>query len=291
MKLMKRIKDILFDEEEVEIPVIEEKTSSNKPVNIESTDDSIKEIKMPEEDFSDKENFKSELTFPFPIEFDEDELAKTKPIETVRKQVEPERTRERDYNSYSRYEIKREEPRKAEREIKDYSSYLRTKEEKKQFKPTPIISPVYGVLDQNYKKEDVVLKDDIKREPISTSNGRLDLDEIRKKAYGESNDVEIEIDNTKELEIIEDVELDPNKTIGELYEESINLTDSDNTIEEPRKIVDIIEDVEENPTVELSDLIAEKDNVEKKLASTITDEDDETDLFSLIDSMYEENNE
>jgi len=291
MKLMKRIKDILFDEEEVEIPVIEEKTSSNKPVNIESTDDSIKEIKMPEEDFSDKENFKSELTFPFPIEFDEDELAKTKPIETVRKQVEPERTRERDYNSYSRYEIKREEPRKAEREIKDYSSYLRTKEEKKQFKPTPIISPVYGVLDQNYKKEDVVLKDDIKREPISTSNGKLDLDEIRKKAYGESNDVEIEIDNTKELEIIEDVELDPNKTIGELYEESINLTDSDNTIEEPRKIVDIIEDVEENPTVELSDLIAEKDNVEKKLASTITDEDDETDLFSLIDSMYEENNE
>ena len=46
------------------------------------------------------------------------------------------------------------------REIKDYSSYLKTKEEKKQFKPTPIISPVYGVLDQNYKKEDLIVKDE-----------------------------------------------------------------------------------------------------------------------------------
>ena len=34
-------------------------------------------------------------------------------------------------------------------------------------------------------------------------------------------------------------------------------------------------------------------NVEKKLASDFLEEedDDETDLFSLIDSMYEENNE
>ena len=46
------------------------------------------------------------------------------------------------------------------------------------------------------------------------------------------------------------------------------------------------------PKVELNDLINEKDEVEKKLASDLLDdEEDETDLFSLIDSMYEENNE
>lgn len=286
MKIMKRIKDILFDEEEVEIPVIEEK---NKITKTTETDDSIKEIKMPEDDFSDKESLKSELTFPFPIEFDEEELSKTKPVETIKKHIEPDRTREREYNSYNRYDVQREIKPRPEREIKDYSSYLRTKEEKKQFKPTPIISPVYGVLDQNYKKDDVVLKTEIKREPVKT-NGKLDLDEIRKKAYGDEQLADVK---QKEIEIIEDeiIELDPNKTIGELYEESINIEKNDNTIEEPKKVIDII-DEEESPTVELSDLIAEKESVEKKLSENYTeDDDDETDLFSLIDSMYEENNE
>lgn len=31
-------------------------------------------------------------------------------------------------------------------------------EPKKVFKPSPIISPVYGVLDKNYHKEDIVTK-------------------------------------------------------------------------------------------------------------------------------------
>ena len=48
-----------------------------------------------------------------------------------------------------------EQPKK---EVK--SSYLKEqpkiiKEEKRVFKPTPIISPVYGVLDKNYNKEDI----------------------------------------------------------------------------------------------------------------------------------------
>ena len=280
MKLMKRIKDILFDEEEVEIPVIEKES---KTEIIQEVDDSIKEIKMPEEDFSDKESFKSELTFPFPIEFDEEELEQTKPIETFRKAETFKTEREQTYN---RYNYKREEPIKKEREIKDYSSYLRNKEEKKQFKPTPIISPVYGVLDHNYKKEDLVVKGEIKRE--TTPKDKLDLDEIRKKAFGE----EVVLEDTKELDVIsleEDITIDPNKTIGELIEEeSIILEDLDNTKEE----VIISEEKEEIPTVELNDLINEKENVEKRLASeSLEDEDDETDLFSLIDSMYEENNE
>ena len=290
MKLMKRIKDILFDEEEVEIPVIEESTKKErKLIDNEEKIDSITEIKMPDDDFSDKENLKSELTFPFPIEFDEDELERTKPIETFRQSQRNEEHNEQksirdNYNSYSRYDVKKEErPRRPEREIKDYSSYLKTKEEKKQFKPTPIISPVYGVLDQNYKKEDLIVKDEIKRKP--SNKAKLDLDEIRKKAYGTETKLPeevVEVEETKELEIIEDEDIfiDPNKTIGELIEEeSIIFNDLDNTKEE------------ELPQVELSDLIKEKEDIEKKLDTQVEDDDDETDLFSLIDSMYEENNE
>jgi len=290
MKLMKRIKDILFDEEEVEIPVIEESSKKERKLIVEEEKtDSITEIKMPDDDFSDKENLKSELTFPFPIEFDEDELERTKPIETFRQSSRNEEHNEQkpirdSYNSYSRYDTKKDErPRRPEREIKDYSSYLKTKEEKKQFKPTPIISPVYGVLDQNYKKEDLIVKDEIKRKP--SNKAKLDLDEIRKKAYGaeiELPEEVIEVEETKELEIIEDEDIfiDPNKTIGELIEEeSIILNDLDNTKEE------------ELPQVELSDLIKEKEDIEKKLDTQVVEDEDETDLFSLIDSMYEENNE
>ena len=40
-------------------------------------------------------------------------------------------------------------------QVHEYGSYDR-KEEKSGFKPSPIISPIYGILDKNYKKEDVV---------------------------------------------------------------------------------------------------------------------------------------
>mgnify|MGYP003291551402 CR=1 FL=1 len=39
----------------------------------------------------------------------------------------------------------------------EYGLYEK-KEDRTYFKPSPIISPIYGILDKNYKKEDVVAK-------------------------------------------------------------------------------------------------------------------------------------
>ena len=39
------------------------------------------------------------------------------------------------------------------------------KSEEKKFKPTPIISPVYGILDKNYHKEDIVNKKNTEFKP------------------------------------------------------------------------------------------------------------------------------
>ena len=42
---------------------------------------------------------------------------------------------------------------------RDYSSYLKNdnkSREQHRFKPSPVISPVYGILDKNYKKEDIL---------------------------------------------------------------------------------------------------------------------------------------
>ncbi len=76
--------------------------------------------------------------------------------------------------------------------VQDYGLYEK-KEEKGYFRPSPIISPIYGILDRNYRKEDVVSKKDV---PIASSYSRkrVDIDDVRNKAYGSlSDDIEREI--------------------------------------------------------------------------------------------------
>lgn len=123
----------------------------------------------------------------------------------------------------------------------------KTKDERKPFKPTPIISPVYGVLDKNYSKEDITTKQKIER-----TNTVVTIDEVRKKAYGTLED---ELENTlfsSSSILFNDIKEETNE---DLFDELIELDDD----------INIVED-------ELS-------KVDKKL--------DESELFDLIDSIYE----
>ena len=90
---------------------------------------------------------------------------------------------------------KKEEPKKVRevkipRKPKNENSFKgNTKEEppvKKIFKPSPIISPVYGVLDKNYKKDDVKTK--VRKERVKITPT---IDDVRAKAYGQ-NDEDLE---------------------------------------------------------------------------------------------------
>ena len=152
-----------------------------------------------------------------------------------------------------------EQPKK---EVK--SSYLKeqtkVKEEKRHFKPTPIISPVYGVLDKNYNKEDIAQK---KETPITYTSTRISIDEVRKKAYGTlEDDLESTLvgnnsilfnDATKEDDLFDEL-IDEAKPVKE---EPINIIDDD---------INMIEEA-----------------MEPKKDDPIT----ESELFDLIDSMYE----
>ena len=51
------------------------------------------------------------------------------------------------------------------------------------FKPTPIISPIYGILDQNYTKDEIVEKRE-SRPSSYVSRKNVDLDSVREKAFG-----------------------------------------------------------------------------------------------------------
>ena len=122
--------------------------------------------------------------FKFPIAFEESDftdisrvsrqamrskkaLEKEAPVKSAPKQLKPKK------------ETKVSELYKERKKSKE--------EEEKKFKATPIISPIYGVLDKNYKKEEL--------EPITGDNyevqrpsKNVDFDSVRKKAYGSLTD-------------------------------------------------------------------------------------------------------
>lgn len=268
MKVFKKLKDVLFDiEEEEEIPVI---TKEDKAEEISP----IKEVKMPdeEEDFEDLKpiRFKKEVEeikeepkkepFNFPLDDFEDEV----PLRSKRDYFDEEFVS----RSYTKEEPVR---KKDEYDYSRLSSFEeKKKEEVKNFKPSPVISPVYGILDQNYTKDDVIVKSDSNNKKISPN-----LDDVRKKAYGTKKDtVKEEIKEAYEDEFAE-----PLKTLDEI------LIDKEDEVIEPVIKEDAKEKVEvfddELPDEPYADEVKEE---EKEDAL-------ESDLFNLIDSMYEERNE
>lgn len=291
MGLLDKVKGILFDEEEVDIPEIkkEPKKEIKQEININSIkrgikeDNPIRELKIPKDDFSDR-NYKSESTFTFPIDFEDEEPVPIKTVEKPKPKPVEQHTRE----------VKNNDAMSS----RDFSSFLNKKEDKRRFKPTPIISPVYGVLDQNYKKEDVIVKKDVLRRP-----NELTIEEVRKRAFGTLED-EIKdnlttpkeqpkekIKEKKDVPVIDVVEEPVNrkKTIGELIEEeensieipeinSINVNEEEYTNNSVNEL--------EQPTNSIDDLLGDREEKED-----IEIDEEEADLFSLIDSMYEEKGE
>ena len=152
-----------------------------------------------------------------------------------------------------------------------YSGKVESKieSEKKAFKPTPIISPVYGILDKNYHKEDIVSRNDLKQNALETEPS---IDSIRNKAYGTLED---ELENT----------LFGNnsilfKSIKETEEEKVELEKLDD---------DVLSTLTDDISKELDELLLKKekylDNEEK--VDSVTD-----DLLDFIDStLYKDGDE
>ena len=243
MSVFKKLKDVLFDVEEEEIPVITKE--EKRPVREEPK----REVNPMEEVVPTRSS-----NFNFPLDDFEEEKPRTR-VREVRDDFDF------DYTPRRSVQV---EPKKDERRM-DYSKFLkeepRKKEPSKPFKPTPIISPVYGILDQNYTKDDVIVKTDM---GVKTP----DLDEVRKKAYGvEEKKKKVSKEVTK-IEVEEDEFTEPLKSLDEI------LTSKD----EDKKIdAEVIEEKDE-PVIEETPVNETKED-------TL-----ENDLFNLIDSMYEEKN-
>lgn len=217
MGFLDKIKDLFSDEEEVietkEVEV-EEREEHKLPTfmrkKIEEEEQKIEEVKeepirreINRESISDREALRSRTannSFSFPIEMDEPDY-----FETPR------------YSNQNVLVKKKEEEKKA-------SLYTKKDEPKpKRFKPTPVISPVYGVLDKNYTKDEVKVQDESAYE-IQRSSKKVDFETVRNKAFGSLTD-DIRDNLCENCELYQEVKITKNADKKKKIEDDNLLSD------------------------------------------------------------------
>ncbi len=305
MKLIDKLKNVFFEEveedEEDEIPKTYAKKVEipKKKINIVKTEPEEKKIeKNIEEKAIDKIEVKEEKNDKFDsfIEEEEDEVSKVVPMMFDDDDFEEDKNVFEDKNIfedkdnhddvvYKRenrnlyddedrlYSAKRE-PYKESMERPSYT-YTKTvyheEKETKGFKPSPIISPIYGILDKNYRKEEVITKRETR---ISTNYNKPDLDSVRNKAFKE----------------LEDEKTKPKKE--DTYTEKRKVYDVNNDKPHVNKVT--LADAEEYYNdlglaynVDYSDASRNSETRSSKYSNRKKEKKDVDDnLFDLIDSMY-----
>lgn len=315
MGLFDKIKNLfLEDEEENEEVVLEEE---NKKVYEEPKDVLPKVMRdtIEEEKKQQKEEEVPQRKFNFPIDFEENEMpsrvnANLNSVRSVNNTVKPSNNAVSSVN----------------REVAKKPVDLYPKKEevkfKQKFKPTPVISPVYGVLDKNYKKEEVREKSEEHFEMRRPSK-KVDFETVRKKAFGNLSDeikdnlmcencelykeakriseiskddllYDMLVDETKEEEVTIEKAYDNYEDFGVAYEPGKSFASIKNELELEEELnLDVADELDLEVKVE-DDLVESKlDEIEEELSIPSREEkrkekkvDD--DFFQLIDSMYKE---
>lgn len=301
MGLMDKLKNMFTEEVEEEdgVPVKREMKVEITSPRVERTERQVDE--EPKQEVSDSEPLKREEKFVFPVYFDDkdfDDLEK--PVQLV---------------------VPKEPVKKAvvtpKREVKKDNAYSGGRgqvqpEERKKFRPSPIISPVYGVLDKNYSKDDIMTKD--RSRSIYHSKKEVTVDDVRQKAFGSLED---DLENTlfgKASFLFNDETSDSNDE-PEVVAEEVNKEIVD-VLDEVKPEMDQVDYLLANETryddsldMDLDNMINDELNkliVDEKLSDSnstrikryetehtidnndsLNDSLNDSDLFHLIDTMYE----
>lgn len=228
MKLLDKIKDLFTDEEEEfetkEIEVEEEKEEPAKlPTfmrnKIEAEEKERENLVKEEKKVSDREVVKTREDFSFPIDMEEDySVVYTPRNKNVLDEIEESKPKTKVSELYT----KKEEPKP------------------KKFKPTPVISPVYGVLDKNYTKDEVKVQDESAYE-IPRASKKVDFETVRNKAYGTLTD-DIRNNLCENCELYKEVII--TKKNGQKVQSDDNINLLEDMIEESKKDITISEAAE-----------------------------------------------
>lgn len=284
MGLFNKLKNVLFEEEEIdeevdtpseELPVekeVYEEVREYKPIPehkevVKPKEPIFEKVKTEDRDYSERELFKSETTFKFPA-FDEEEFNTSVPRSSEE---------EHKSNNVLDYERKKREERRNEYSRFDSGRTKEEdrKEEKRRFKPSPVISPVYGILDKDYKADDIV---EATPTGVILTNKDLDVDSVRAKAFGKLKNITEEKKEKQDKPVI----------VQETYE--IKKEDAKEVKKEEEKIDDVI--ISEEPIIDdASKLMEERaktiDELLKDASDEVIDVDDQKEEVDNLDLTEE----
>lgn len=339
MKLLDKLKNALFEEEYVEVEEKPVKAPKPKPkkekpkrdVNSIKEEKRLKNVKLTTYEEEEKEEPIAKKILPMDVE--EKKEKKVKEPEKPKKEefnfptISDDEFVEKDFGDIKVTEIEEDSPslyHQDEEDIKlyktskedeyikkytanEYGNYEKTKE-KKVFKPSPNISPIFGIIDDDRNG----LKAQPKKEVRLTSvvrNEKIDVDDVRKKAYGiidnskagrykyeESSEqsydnmlVDLRDDSLPEVqkvtvadaeEYFEDLGLEYNTDYidAKKAKASGRRLKSEEEYDTPK--------VEEKPIEEnVPDFL--KEMTSEEIPTTEKEDNDDDNLFDLIDSMYD----
>ena len=173
-----------------------------------------------------------------------------------------------------------EEPVKGKKQLEEQKPKI--------FKPSPIISPVYGILDKDYTTDESETKKIVPM-TVHYEHKELTVDDIRRKAFGTlEDDIETTLFGKEEIPPMHEKKEEPDQeeVTGEIIDEP--------TVEEEKKRDDLedFDDFEyEKEKSSLEDDFDLSDNIMNNYDETEKTNDEsisDSDLFDLIDSMYDE---
>lgn len=271
MGLLDKVKNFFYDDEEVE----EEEEEIEVPVRVHKKE----KRESSKEEVSERELFRAERTFNFPINVDDDENM----FETQKNSIKEEKVEINNSVNINSYRSSKPKDN-AYAGLRAYSKVEPKKEEIKRFRPTPVISPIYGVLDKNYKKEDIMVDS-----ALESNSKKIDYDTVRKRAYGNIYKTEPEeIDEPEEdtKGIFYNLDEEEKNDIVDNNDEEVKIIYNDVTFEDEN--LDDNKNLDEEEGTEDSVLINQEESYDE---DNILSETKEQDLFNLIDNMYNSDDE
>ena len=284
MRFVDKLKDIFFEEEEDEEEVEDTRPPKKEKEVI------AKRIELPKR--------KKEVEFVEEKEFEEIPATKETSVQVeelifddedfildVPKEEPKSSSIASTYTPTKEFREERELFSKEEiRERKENPPYEYTSrkeaEAKKTFTPSPIISPIYGILDKNYRKEEVKERKEIRL----SRPGRVDLDTVRNKAFGDLEGELLPRSSEEDEEEVTFKDEAPKRDIKKIREKSGN--------EKP--VIDKVTLGEADEYYNDLGLAYNADykDISKEIndGKIRTEEDDDTledNLFDLIDAMHD----
>ena len=278
MSFLNKVKNFFYEDiedDEEDIRLEERRKEERRKQFIEK--EKKLDIQETNNDLSERELFKSEKTFNFPMDigdniFDDD---KEEVKEESRSSIKEEK------NIYAR-PLNRTNSRVTER-MTSYKSTVEKKEEPKKFRPSPVVSPIYGVLDKNYSVDDVVDNNLSKTKEFSYGKKIVDFDSVRNKAYKElDEEIERTMNGSKNIfyNLDEDeVKEENTNTISDYINEPYDKNEN----KEDDVIITYNDSEEDEEDFTTPDVSITKPKEEKK--------EEKEDLFNLIDNMYSDDDD